>query len=557
MIRIEECILYRDFAEGEVLRDMTILVETYKKLVNAQISLKDRRFRENMSAYEPQFYEALNRLVEMANRYGFSGNLWHDYLTYLLVNKENAFSTSCEIVGKVEGSINQMAKHDFVRFKELFDFDICVFDEIFESGDASVISDYENTDSPNKLFNKEVRDRICELAIRLAKAESVDEFMDDMIQFYKDFGVGKLGLHKAFRIAHVGENVEIIPITNIPDVRLSDLVGYEIPKQKLIDNTKAFVEGKKANNCLLFGDAGTGKSSSIKGILNEYYDQGLRMIEVYKHQFQDLNELIAQIKNRNYKFIIYMDDLSFEEFEIEYKYLKAVIEGGLEKRPDNILIYATSNRRHLIKENYSDKEGTRQDMHTSDTVQEKLSLVYRFGVSIYFGAPDKKEFQKIVSVLADRTALKLSEEELLAEANKWELSTASSGRTAQQFIDYTARKTVKRKRSKVRLVLGAGFLGYPLKKKEEKRICSIPHLLPLISAATTSFWRFSRSPKSRVSEAWIRSAIGWSLEKIRTRLGENPPGNGRGALPRARRFRADHGGLPRGCLPRHGFERNQ
>ena len=136
MIRIEECILYRDFAEGEVLRDMTILVETYKKLVNAQISLKDRRFRENMSAYEPQFYEALNRLVEMANRYGFSGNLWHDYLTYLLVNKENAFSTSCEIVGKVEGSINQMAKHDFVRFKELFDFDICVFDEIFESGDA-------------------------------------------------------------------------------------------------------------------------------------------------------------------------------------------------------------------------------------------------------------------------------------------------------------------------------------------------------------------------------------------------------------------------------------
>ncbi len=112
---------------------------------------------------------------------------------------------------------------------------------------------------------------------------------------------------------------------------LDDLVGYENAKKKLIDNTKAFVEGKKANNCLLFGDAGTGKSSSIKAILNQYYDQGLRMIEVYKHQFQDLNDVIAQIKNRNYKFIIYMDDLSFEEFEIEYKYLKAVIEGGLEK----------------------------------------------------------------------------------------------------------------------------------------------------------------------------------------------------------------------------------
>ena len=439
MIRIEECILYRDFAEGEVLRDMTILVETYKKLVNAQISLKDRRFRENMSAYEPQFYEALNRLVEMANRYGFSGNLWHDYLTYLLVNKENAFSTSCEIVGKVEGSINQMAKHDFVRFKELFDFDICVFDEIFESGDASVISSYENTDSPNKLFNKEVRDRICELAIRLAKAASADEFMADMVQFYKDFGVGKLGLHKAFRIAHTGENVEIIPITNIPDVRLSDLVGYEIPKQKLIDNTKAFVEGKKANNCLLFGDAGTGKSSSIKGILNRYYDEGLRIIEVYKHQFQDLNDVIAQIKNRNYKFIIYMDDLSFEEFEIEYKYLKAVIEGGLEKKPDNILIYATSNRRHLVREKSSDKLEIMDDddLHSSDTVQEKLSLVYRFGVRIYYGAPSKKEFQTIVKALAERNGITMPEDELLLEANKWELSHGGlTGRTAQQFIDH-------------------------------------------------------------------------------------------------------------------------
>ena len=252
-----------------------------------------------------------------------------------------------------------------------------------------------------------------------------------------------------FRIAHTGENVEIIPITNIPDVRLSDLVGYEIPKQKLIDNTKAFVEGKKANNCLLFGDAGTGKSSSIKGILNEYYDQGLRMIEVYKHQFQDLNELIAQIKNRNYKFIITWMTFPLKSLRLSTNNLKAVIEGGLEKRPDNILIYATSNRRHLIKEDYSDKEGTRQDMHTSDTVQEKLSLVYRFGVSIYFGAPDKKEFQKIVSTLAERYGVTLSEEELLAEANKWELSHGRSFRPYRTAVyRLSARKTVKKKKVK-------------------------------------------------------------------------------------------------------------
>ena len=216
-------------------------------------------------------------------------------------------------------------------------------------------------------------------------------------------------------------------------------MGYELAKKKLIDNTEAFVRGRKANNCLLFGDAGTGKSSSIKGILNRYYEEGLRIIEVYKHQFQDLNQVIAQIKNRNYKFIIYMDDLSFEEFEIEYKYLKAVIEGGLEKKPDNILIYATSNRRHLVRERAGDKLEImdKDDLHSSDTVQEKLSLVYRFGVRIYFGAPNKKEFQNIVRVLAKRYGVQMPEEELLLEANKWELSHGGlTGRTAQQFIDY-------------------------------------------------------------------------------------------------------------------------
>ena len=171
--------------------------------------------------------------------------------------------------------------------------------------------------------------------------------------------------------------------------------------------------------------------------MNQYYDEGLRMIEVYKHQFQDLNAVISLVKNRNYRFILYMDDLSFEEFETDYKYLKAVIEGGLEKKPENILIYATSNRRHLIRENYSDKEEVRQDMHTSDTVQEKLSLAYRFGLTIYFGAPDPKEFGHIVTELAKRQHVAMDREQLLEEASRWELRHGGlSGRTAQQFIQY-------------------------------------------------------------------------------------------------------------------------
>ena len=224
---------------------------------------------------------------------------------------------------------------------------------------------------------------------------------------------------------------------------LDDLIGYELQKKKLVENTKAFVEGRKANNVLLFGDSGTGKSTSIKAIVNEFYLDGLRMVEIYKHQFKDLSAVIAQLKNRNYKFIIYMDDLSFEEFEIEYKFLKAVIEGGVETKPDNILIYATSNRRHLIKETWKDRNDVEQSegMHRSDTMEEKLSLVNRFGVTINYSKPTHKEYYEIVLGLAHRMNLPYSNEELVAEANKWELFHGGiSGRTAQQFINYMAGK---------------------------------------------------------------------------------------------------------------------
>lgn len=427
-MRMNELILYKDMEDGELLQDMTFLMENYNNEYYNEDDMKSL------------LYSTIGDLTELSVSHGFEGNLWHTYLTYLMVSHENAYSTSCEIVGEIEGSLNEIALHDFAIFKEMFDYD---FEELEKSLDADclkIIMDYKSGNSGGKVFNRRVRDRICDLSRALAATQNVDHFKRTLTQFYKEFGVGKLGLHKAFRVEHPeNSDVEIIPITNIAHVHLDDLVGYEDAKKKLVDNTKAFVEGKKANNCLMFGDAGTGKSSSIKAILNQYYDQGLRMIEVYKHQFQDLNDVIAQIKNRNYKFIIYMDDLSFEEFEIEYKYLKAVIEGGLEKKPKNVLIYATSNRRHLIRETFRDKQDRDEDMHTNDTVQEKLSLVARFGVTIYFGSPDKKAFQEIVRVLAKKNGINMPEEQLLLEANAWELSHGGlSGRTAQQFIDYLA-----------------------------------------------------------------------------------------------------------------------
>ncbi len=422
----KELMVYRDFKDGELLHDMAWLMGHYGNGGEDGKAL---------------LYDCMHRLLEMAGHHGFYGNLWHCYLTNLLVNNENSYSMACEIRGEVEGTINQAVLHDILIFKKFYDYDFTDMMRTLGMDCFSLALSYESCKQGSKVYNTRICKRICDLVVKFTQDHSPEEMKATLTEFYREYGVGKFGLHKAFRIVHDGQGVQIVPILNIAHVRLDDLVGYEIPKKKLTDNTEAFVEGRKANNCLLFGDAGTGKSSSIKAIANEYYGKGLRIIEVYKHQFQDLNDVIAQIKNRNYKFIIYMDDLSFEEFEIEYKYLKAVIEGGLEKKPENVLIYATSNRRHLIKETFADKEGRRDQLHSSDTVQEKLSLVSRFGVTVFFCAPDKKQFQEIVRVLAQRHGVVMPEDELLLEANRWELAHGGlSGRTAQQFVDYLLGK---------------------------------------------------------------------------------------------------------------------
>lgn len=429
---IQKLIVYKDFDEGErdILDDMSFLMEHFK----------DEYYNEeDLTAL---LYENIHALLELAGDHGFRGNIWHCYLANLLVNNENAYSKACEIRGEIDGTINDAVLHDIRIFKQLFDYQ---FDDMLCKLDAAatfrLVENYIPSQEESKIYNSRIRERICRLAEAFEKDNTPDEMKRTLTEFYKDYGVGKFGLHKAFRIEHDEYGTHIVPILNITHVKLDDLIGYDIAKKKLTDNTDAFVEGKKANNCLLYGDAGTGKSSSIKAIANEYYDQGLRIIEVYKHQFEYLNDVITQIKNRNYKFIIYMDDLSFEDFEIEYKYLKAVIEGGLEKKPANVLIYATSNRRHLVRERFSDKEDRDDDLHTNDTVQEKLSLSSRFGVSIYFGSPDKFQFQGIVRALADRNGIDMPDDELFLEANKWELSHGGlSGRTATQFIDYLLGK---------------------------------------------------------------------------------------------------------------------
>ena len=432
---IAKLVIYRKLPKDSILLPLAEICREFESGVYEKEDLVTR------------IYQEIHKLLDVATWYGFDENLWHNYLAFLLATNENPFSITCEKVGRTEGTVNQFAKSDCRIFKNLFDYDFSKMEETLSINCFQVILNYKAVEKTERKYNKNVSEKVRGLSKQIEAAKDEEEVFLAVTDFYRNYGVGKFGLNKAFRIEHRNEKVELCPITNTEEVYLDDLIGYEIQKQKLIENTEAFVAGRKANNCLLYGDSGTGKSTSIKAILNAYYNQGLRVIEIYKHQFQDLSYVISQIKNRNYRFIIYMDDLSFEEFEIEYKYLKAVIEGGLETKPDNVLIYATSNRRHLIRETWNDRSDMTTDngLHRSDTMQEKLSLVNRFGVSIYYGKPTQKEYFDIVCQLAKRfDNITLTEEELCREANKWEMSHGGiSGRTAQQFIHYLAGKEMK------------------------------------------------------------------------------------------------------------------
>ena len=420
----DELILYRNFRSHRLLDDL--------------ITLFDGEGSTSLA------FDTAGRLVTLCMEMGFTGDLWHMYLTYLLANNENAFSKSCEIRGHVEGTINEIALHDMGVFYQMFYYDLLDIDRKYKIECFAPLTDFVMTDE-GKMFNKRIRDRITELSDNLSLAASPAEMKILVEAFYHDYGVGLFGLHKAFKVHEsLTENsFTIEPVKRVAHISLEDLVGYDIQKKKLTDNTEAFLKGLPANNCLLYGDSGTGKSSSIKGIMNRYYEDGLRIIELYKHQFRFLNDIMALLKERNYRFIIYMDDLSFEDQETEYKYLKAIIEGGLEKKPENVLIYATSNRRHLIHEGFKDKldRGENDDIHESDTVEEKLSLYHRFGMTIYYGKPTPKEYKHIVSELAKRNKIDINEEELLLQANQWEIEHGGlSGRTASQFVDQLLSK---------------------------------------------------------------------------------------------------------------------
>ena len=360
---------------------------------------------ENDSVYGSyaEFFNALSK----------NGGSLKEYISTLILYDDNAFSrAAAKPEGKIPPSLLSGAQSDLEKLE--------------------LISEVEQKDIIND-NNKEIILTLPEWETGCAKAPLEKDWKGSvgaLIDFHRANGWGIFARYCAFS----WRNGDFVPVESVDTIRLSDLKNYEIQRNQVVNNTVDFLSGYPANNVLLYGDRGTGKSSTVHAILNELKSSGLRVVEITKGDISDLSVIRDKLFDNPMKFIIFIDDLSFDKKEDSFSELKAALEGTLSKREENAIIYATSNRRHIVKENFSDREN---DVHTADTIQEELSLSDRFGLAICFMNPDKKEYLDIVLKIAKDRGFPFDEEELLNGAEQWARRKGGrSPRCAKQYIDF-------------------------------------------------------------------------------------------------------------------------
>ncbi|MGB9839429.1 ATP-binding protein [Thermovenabulum sp.] len=423
-------VVYKNISKDPVIK---IFSQILKMLLNDDNLLE---------AFE-KYHEFIGRLVEEKekNNTCFSGNIWQEYILELILRDENCFSKQCESLEfeSISDYLKDMVIHDLQCLKKLYEFDINMIKNLLmeklQLGYIVSLPDFIDMGLKNEypypeyyfIEKESIKDK-------LHNSDNWKKNIRDLACFYKKVGCGNFGRYWAFKWIQT-ENGGRLEGIAVPDpVKLHEIIGYEEQKKEVYRNTKQFVKGFKANNVLLYGDRGTGKSSTVKALIHEFGKDGLRIVEVLKDQLNYLPEIISQLKNRPQRFIIFIDDLSFEEFETDYKYLKSILEGSLESTPGNVIIYATSNRRHLIREFFSDQR--EEEKRANETLEEKLSLSDRFGITVLFNAPNQEDYLKIVEGIAKNRGLSIDSEVLRKMALQWELwNNQRSGRTAKQFID--------------------------------------------------------------------------------------------------------------------------
>jgi predicted AAA+ superfamily ATPase len=356
---------------------------------------------------------------------------WQSYLAGRLLDEENPFSLGAER-RELSPTVLEQTRRDLNTLQMLFDLDAGTLLGLVETAAPELKGMWAPWRDPEADAGKWRRGESRRgMARQLAAAEDWGDLVGTLAEHYATQGAGTLGSHMAFR----WEDSGLRAVPRPDQVRLSDLIGYEKEREPLCRNTERLLAGLPSHHALLYGLPGTGKSSTVKAVLNEYAGAGLRLVELAKEDLKELPAVLEVLRGRGPCFILFIDDLSFEEHEVEYKALKALLEGSVEEPPGNVRVYATSNRRNLIRERFSDREEG-DDVHERDTMQEKLSLVARFGLRLTFPSPDQKRYLKIVSGLARERGVKIPTGELEERALLWDRWHAGrSGRTARQFVD--------------------------------------------------------------------------------------------------------------------------
>ncbi|TDO73362.1 hypothetical protein DFR79_13913 [Halanaerobium saccharolyticum] len=403
----------------------------FKNVKEAEIIVKLKNFLKAENDSRSNLSDLIYNLIELSINQGLSGDLWHNYLKLKISADENIFTLRAEkkLINH-QDSLYQIALNDVEIINNLFSFS---FQDILKQLNQNRIKNLNNF----KIKDSKLTPYNLEKLKQLFNSSSPEKILDDLIEFYQNYGAGILNKNKAF----FWQQNTLKAVNNPDPITFDQLIAYQKEKKKLIENTESFLKGYQTHNVLLYGDSGTGKSSSVKALLNRYYQQGLRLIEINSSQIKELPEILEYLNQRGLYFIIFMDDLSFEEFETDYKYLKAVMEGGIESRPENVLFYATSNRRHLVREKWQDRES---EIHENDILNEKLSLSERFGLTLMYNTPSQEEYLTIVNELAAQAGLKSKKDRLRRKALQWsKWNNGRSGRSAKQFINQLLKEKNK------------------------------------------------------------------------------------------------------------------
>lgn len=358
---------------------------------------------------------------------GLLPDAWQSHLVGRILDDENAFSLGAER-GDLSPAVMEQARRDLRTLRALFDLDAPTLLGMIEASVPGLTGIWVPWNGPEPEKDSARR----AMARKLAATEDWDGKAELLASHFARDGAGIFGGHRAFR----WRDGRLQPVLRPDPTRLTSLVAYEREREPLIKNTERFLKGLPAHHVLLYGLPGTGKSSTVKAVLNEYAGAGLKLVEVAKEDLGDLPRVLEALRGRGPRFILFVDDLSFEEHEVEYKALKALLEGSVEEPPENVRLYATSNRRNLIRESFSDRGELSDDVHARDTMQEKLSLSARFGLRVTFPSPDQRRYIEIVLGLARERGVKIPDAEIKERALLWDRWHAGrSGRTARQFVD--------------------------------------------------------------------------------------------------------------------------